>query len=64
MNCSFEWVNEASTALHCAEYGCSFYVICDYRGSNLPFKSRVKSHLPFAGTIRNSPYSQHWQSKC
>jgi len=25
--------------------------------SNKPFKRRVKSHLPFPGIIRNSPYS-------
>jgi len=28
-----------------------------------PFKHRVKSHLPFGGIIRSSPYSPRWQDK-
>ena len=27
----------------------------------LTFKRRIKSHLPFAGNIRNSPYSPRFQ---
>ena len=29
----------------------------------LNFKRRIKSHLPFAGIIRSSPYSPHFQGK-
>ena len=29
----------------------------------LNFKGRIKSHLPFAGMIRSSPYSTHFQDK-
>ena len=29
--------------------------------TNLTFKRRIKSHLPFAGIIRNSPYSPRFQ---
>ena len=28
-----------------------------------PFKRRIKSHLPFAGIIKSSPYSLRWQDK-
>ena len=28
---------------------------------NLTFKRRIKSHLPFAGIIRSSPYSPRFQ---
>jgi hypothetical protein len=28
---------------------------------NLTFKRRIKSHLPFAGIIRSSAYSPHFQ---
>jgi len=34
----------------------SFRGCCGYLLSK-PFKRRVKSHLPFTGIIRNSPYS-------
>ena len=30
---------------------------------NLNFKRRIKSHLPFAGIIRSSPYSPRFQDK-
>ena len=29
----------------------------------LTFKRRIKSHLPFAGIIRSSPYSPRFQDK-
>jgi len=29
----------------------------------LTFKHRIKSHLPFAGIIRSSPYSPRFQAK-
>jgi len=29
----------------------------------LTFKHRIKSHLPFAGIIRSSPYSPRFQDK-
>ena len=32
-------------------------------GIMLTFKYRIKSHLPFAGIIRSSPYSPHFQDK-
>ena len=31
--------------------------------NTLTFKRRIKSHLPFAGVIRNSPYSSRFQDK-
>jgi len=31
--------------------------------STLTFKRRIKSHLPFAGIIRSSPYSTRFQDK-
>ena len=31
--------------------------------ASLTFKRRIKSHLPFAGIIRRSPYSPHFQDK-
>jgi hypothetical protein len=30
---------------------------------SLTFKRRIKSHLPFEGIIRSSPYSPHFQVK-
>ena len=30
---------------------------------SLTFKRRIKSHLPFAGIIRSSPYSTRFQDK-
>jgi len=33
------------------------------KGSRLNFKRRIKSHLPFAGIIRISPYSTRFQDK-
>ena len=32
-------------------------------GEILTFKRRIKSHLPFAGIIRSSPYSTGFQDK-
>jgi len=32
-------------------------------GGCLNFKRRIKSHLPFAGIIRSSPYSPRFQDK-
>jgi len=29
----------------------------------LTFKRRIKSHMPFAGVIRSSPYSPRFQDK-
>ena len=34
-----------------------------YTGRDLTFKRRIKSHLPFAGIIRSSPYSPGFQDK-
>ena len=34
-------------------------IVCRYRF--LTFKRRIKSHLPFAGIIRSSPYSPRFQ---
>jgi len=31
--------------------------------AHLTFKRRIKSHLPFAGIIRSSPYSPRYQDK-
>ena len=30
---------------------------------NITYKRRIKSHLPFAGIIRSSPYSPRFQGK-
>ena len=32
-----------------------------YKLTVLTFKQRIKSHLPFAGIIRSSPYSPRFQ---
>jgi len=38
-------------------YTHKFIINCSEYAQYLPFKDPVKSHLPFAGIIRNSPYS-------
>jgi hypothetical protein len=47
---------------HVTDYTC----FCSRMESNnvcLTFKRRIKSHLPFAGIIRSSPYSPRFQDK-
>ena len=42
------------------------YEIAQYVVTIIPsvtFKRRIKSHLPFAGIIRSSQYSPHFQDK-
>ena len=39
---------------HCCDISFNIY---------LTFKRRIKSHLPFAGIIRSSPYSLRFQDK-
>ena len=43
--------------LHYARYSSHGFTVLD----NEPLKRQVKSHLPFANIIRNSPYSPHQQ---
>jgi hypothetical protein len=40
---------------------CLMRLIFKFPSLMLIFKRRIKSHLPFAGTIRSSPYSPRFQ---
>ena len=58
-----------NTILHCGwdSYGSGQDLFCALKYANRPlglnFKRRIKSHLPFAGIIRSSPYSPRFQDK-
>ena len=54
----FLWFSKSSEVIF-------FYVriLTAYLFNYLIFKRRIKSHLPFAGIIRSSPYSPRFQDK-
>ena len=41
----------------------SVCLLCEWNVCALTFKRRIKPRLPFAGIIRSSPYSPHFQDK-
>jgi len=46
-----------------ADYNIYLYLITEWGYAALTFKRRIKSHLPFAGIIKSSPYSPRFQDK-
>ena len=49
--------------LHVESFIGTYVKYCSLTRGALTFKRRIKSHLPFAGVVRSSPYSPCFRDK-